>query len=90
MAVCKHCGITLRPCNRSGYCKPCGGRSRCNICFISTEYKRGGYCYACHDVSKNIVAAHERDVMTPHPQLQLRVERYAARASEGMPLFEGA
>lgn len=87
MATCRTCPRLLLSTNRSGFCVRCSARLLCRVCSRPTRFKRGGYCYACDDVRRNIIAAHKSDDLTPHPGLSGRLKTYQRRAAKGLPLF---
>lgn len=89
------CAIPISRRNDSGWCPKCYVKFTCKLCGKHHSRIVSKKCPDCHAFMKMLVAMHkEHDVgllgglMAQEPGRRERIERYAARAEMGLPLFE--
>jgi hypothetical protein len=86
---CWECGAPFRSDNTTGYCSPCRARLQCSVCEEPCPDKRGRVCAECRAVYDLIDARRDGNkYRAVPPDLERRLECFAARASAGAPLFD--
>lgn len=89
-AGCARCGAPLSVRTRARCCGKCRARHRCPVCGnVHFGRSPGSFCGACKRMMREFHQAYGLHELQPPPNgtRNLRVETYAERAAQGLPLF---